>query len=392
MKLWKETEVTLVRQAARRANSIRAAIADSVDKDKLIAAFRKAFKEDSKATPQEIRNWVQEHAKTKNKDMLIAALENIYAVGYTLGEDAALAAYSIRNLRKAAPSDKDQQNAVNTDWSSWTPGNHPAELLVRPKGGLKNLLRNSGIMANDLTDTTLNRIGSLLADTLLQGLTDRELSRNIDQLLNDPQRSLIIANTEMNRAMSQASMDSYEEFGVDKVEWVTADPCEICSENEDAGAIPTGDQFPSGDTEPPAHPNCRCAIAPVIEGNDKLAKSAQDEEAIGRALERLAILPTPPQSDEPELFVASPWRAAPLAKWDNLSDPELADVYLDELQATDLLFNRHKLARHIIDGTSTIPLVLDKSGTMMILDGHHNLMAQWLLGKEQAQVLLVRSI
>lgn len=36
--------------------------------------------------------------------------------------------------------------------------------------------------------------------------------------------------------------------------------CETCQENADAGWIDMDEQFPSGDDEPPAHPNCDCEL------------------------------------------------------------------------------------------------------------------------------------
>ena len=90
----------------------------------------------------------------------------------------------------------------------------------------------------------------------------------ISSVIDDPRRALTIATTEMARATSVASLDSYQEFGLEQVEWLALDPCEICAGNEDAGAVNVGDEFPSGDTEPPAHPNCRCSLVPVVDGAD----------------------------------------------------------------------------------------------------------------------------
>jgi precorrin-6B methylase 1 len=43
--------------------------------------------------------------------------------------------------------------------------------------------------------------------------------------------------------------------------WLTAGaPCEICDENALAGWIPMDEEFPSGDLEPQAHPNCNCSL------------------------------------------------------------------------------------------------------------------------------------
>ena len=68
----------------------------------------------------------------------------------------------------------------------------------------------------------------------------------------------------MARAVSVATVEAYKDFGVEQYEWLSLDPCEVCSENSDAGPIAMGEEFPSGDTEPPAHPNCRCTVLPVI--------------------------------------------------------------------------------------------------------------------------------
>jgi hypothetical protein len=86
----------------------------------------------------------------------------------------------------------------------------------------------------------------------------------VDQVIDDPQQALIIAQTEMSRAVSVASRDLYETSGVEQVEWLVAIGCEDCQDNADASPIGINETFPSGDTEPPAHPNCICSLAPYI--------------------------------------------------------------------------------------------------------------------------------
>jgi hypothetical protein len=80
----------------------------------------------------------------------------------------------------------------------------------------------------------------------------------------------------MSRAVSVATVDAYKDFGVEQYEWLSLDPCEICGGNSDAGPIAMGEEFPSGDTEPPAHPNCRCTVLPVIQ--DGGSPDEQDAE------------------------------------------------------------------------------------------------------------------
>ncbi len=85
---------------------------------------------------------------------------------------------------------------------------------------------------------------------------------------NDPIADLI-ARTEIANANSQSSLEGYKgarEDGVDvKKEWLLGpDPCPICEENAAAGPIDLDDEFPSGDDAPTAHPNCECALMPVV--------------------------------------------------------------------------------------------------------------------------------
>ena len=122
--------------------------------------------------------------------------------------------------------------------------------------------------------------------TLVKGLNDetRDLMRNtiekaikekrgIDGLARDLRkrfddmsktRAETIARTETCDALEQSFMDRAKDMGVSGKEWVVTDPCPICQANGDAGAIPLDQAFPSGDMRPPAHPNCRCALAPVM--------------------------------------------------------------------------------------------------------------------------------
>jgi hypothetical protein len=46
--------------------------------------------------------------------------------------------------------------------------------------------------------------------------------------------------------------------------WVPEPPaCPACADNAAAGPLPAGEAFPSGARHPPAHPGCRCLVAPV---------------------------------------------------------------------------------------------------------------------------------
>jgi hypothetical protein len=48
--------------------------------------------------------------------------------------------------------------------------------------------------------------------------------------------------------------------------WVVDPSCVACPDCDDnalAGEIGRGDSYPTGDTRPPAHQDCRCLVVPV---------------------------------------------------------------------------------------------------------------------------------
>lgn len=82
-------------------------------------------------------------------------------------------------------------------------------------------------------------------------------------------RASRIARTELSNSYNFGQMDSVRQAttegwlpGVPEKTWMAggADPCEICEENEAAGAIAVEATFPSGHEHPTAHPQCECAV------------------------------------------------------------------------------------------------------------------------------------
>lgn len=157
--------------------------------------------------------------------------------------------------------------AVDKDyWDKWTPGHGEAAAKVAD-GGLKDLLDEADITIKGLVDTSIERIGNSIADSLAKGDSPDTAAKAVAEVVEDTSRSESIANTEYARAMTASSMDTYKEAGVKELEWMAeGDACPECEENEAASPLPTGDEWPNGDV--PVHTNCRCAIAPVVEVPD----------------------------------------------------------------------------------------------------------------------------
>lgn len=129
-------------------------------------------------------------------------------------------------------------------------------------------------------DTTTR---NMIRDVIEGGLRDNVGNKEIAALIRtatafSEERAALIAHTEINRVNSMASLESYrgarDELDLDiKKEWLLGEkPCEICIANNDQGAIDLDEDFQSGDPAPPAHPNCECAVAPVMGSTRKLLK------------------------------------------------------------------------------------------------------------------------
>jgi SPP1 gp7 family putative phage head morphogenesis protein len=161
---------------------------------------------------------------------------------------------------------KELQKAGDTDyidWDNWTPGDEVTAALVRPPDALQRLIEAGGSRIRGLEKETYNEIGSALGESIALGLSSRQASRLIQTHVQSASRALTIAITETNRVSSYAAMETYKEFGLEQHEWLPINPCDVCALN-DGAVVNIGSPFPSGVTQPPQHPNCRCALIPVI--------------------------------------------------------------------------------------------------------------------------------
>lgn len=291
---WKKRQGAKLRLAAKHSTAIQKAIKDSVDISLIVTDFFFAHNTAS-ITTAEARTWVLLHANANSKP-LYEALTKLYADSYVLGKDIGMSALAKATINKA-PTLKELQNAMGIDWNTWKAGNRAAAALVNPKGGLEKLLSRRGMLIDGINRTTYDRIGTQLAYALQQGLAPSSVSSEIAAILGqaspartayliqqgytavndvmlDPERALMIAQTEMSSAVSVAARELYQDSGVELVEWLTADPCDICQENEDVSPIGIDETFPSGDTEPPAHPNCVCDLSPYVVDTQNIGEDA----------------------------------------------------------------------------------------------------------------------
>lgn len=260
---WKRALEADARLAAKNAVKIRAALCQSVNFDAIAEAY-------AQTQPQATGNLAQSRARAKawaimnvrvNLEALRAALLRTWAQAYVLGTVAADEQVELARKRQKAP-----QTTIN--WDTWKPGDQVAALLVKPPKAFRRIIEQAGFTLKGFSDTTLDDIGNALGQSIELGLSAKQTAKAIKDYVGSASRALTIATTEQNRAISAATVARFREMGVEKNEWLASDPCEECEQN-DGEVRPLGSDFPSGDDQPPVHPNCRCTLLPVIPGMDE---------------------------------------------------------------------------------------------------------------------------
>ena len=140
-----------------------------------------------------------------------------------------------------------------------------------------------------ITDVMDQQISRELADGFSQGENPTKISRRVTDRVNKigKTRASTLAQTEVIRAHSEATLNRYERMGVETVtiraEWLTAGDsrvCPICNSLEgkswtieearsatfrySAGANEPSSLSGRYPVQPPAHPNCRCSFIPQV--------------------------------------------------------------------------------------------------------------------------------
>lgn len=125
-----------------------------------------------------------------------------------------------------------------------------------------------------IDETTRDYLRGAVADAIEGGWSNDRLAGEIaDSYAFSEDRAMTIARTETQMAANAGALAGYKASGaVAMKQWVTAQDDlveEECLANEAAGdagdgVLPLDAVYPSGDDAPPAHPNCRCTLVPVV--------------------------------------------------------------------------------------------------------------------------------
>jgi len=124
-------------------------------------------------------------------------------------------------------------------------------------------------LIHDLDASTREMLASTIASAMDDGATNDEIADAIGDAYGlSEDRADTIARTETAYADVAGNVEAYKESGVvDGIQWVASEgDCDIC-DALDGQVVPLGDAFEGGITGPPAHPNCRCDVLPVLSDN-----------------------------------------------------------------------------------------------------------------------------
>lgn len=285
------------RVVAKNAVKIRAALAASVDGRRIYTQYMDTHPPVTKNQTEarmRARAWAM-HGAILDMTAYKKALAKHYADMYVLGQREAL-----ENMAEGVKAQKAPAGAVtkpvkydpngmpifdpgfSIDWLTWEPGNPAAAALLSKPGGLKDLLGDIDIQARGIADYSHDLLGTALADGIAKGKTPVQIANDIRDSLSAPERALTIAITEGQRAKISANLDSYAANNVEQIEWTVNDPEDADCLDNDGKIVNMGDEFPSGDTQPPVHPNCQCDVIPVmpdLSGTPEYADLSDEEVA-----------------------------------------------------------------------------------------------------------------
>ena len=127
--------------------------------------------------------------------------------------------------------------------------------------------KRAGFVIDSVDGTTKAWVISQIGAGLENGMTANEIAKSMRDSMGDmiEMRSNLIAEAESANAISTIEMQIYKKSGITKQHWVTSHDERVeeqCLQNEAAGSIEIGKDFPSGVVAPPAHLRCRCFLQP----------------------------------------------------------------------------------------------------------------------------------
>lgn len=146
------------------------------------------------------------------------------------------------------------------------------EVYEIPKVNMESLIpmltARSQETADSVSNSIYDRARQIIARNLEEEVLDPDkIVQDIAEAIEDETdfRSERIMRTEISYSFNKSAVEDFKASGfVEEMRWILGDEaCPECKQNGDE-VVEVGGVFPSGDSEPPVHPNCECDLIPVI--------------------------------------------------------------------------------------------------------------------------------
>ena len=197
---------------------------------------------------------------------LTTAILAIWADAWVLGAKEGRDALDDENVWVPEEDELDQM-IERVDWKSWAPGDPPDPSSLP---GFEDIESQLGHWIKEITETTRREIAAAVqrfADGRVVGPWKppdvQSLADEIERIVGSPQRAMLIARTETNRALNLAAVQLFHRAGVTMFNLIPhPTACPLCKAVAAANPHPLSDKS----AIPPLHPNGRCSMAPVVVG------------------------------------------------------------------------------------------------------------------------------
>lgn len=166
-----------------------------------------------------------------------------------------------------------------------------------------NILADNGFsLMKKSTEAMRSDYLRIISNGMLQGQGIPTMVKEMRGATNQAKyKAVRIARTETLNAYNQAALNQYKKVGIKKWRWLTAIDERTCPECEPLDNL----VFTMDDPRPPKHPNCRCAVAAVVEeGKEKIKPEKATPPASLAACKTLTDM---------ERYCTQKW---PSVKWD----------------------------------------------------------------------------
>ena len=173
----------------------------------------------------------------------------------------------------------------------------PGELNLFTDTSQAFLLMSGGVLIDSINETTRDSLKVTLAEGFGKEETTSQLRDRVSEVFTTAtkSRAQMIARTEAIRASNFATLEAYRQSGVVVAkQWLTERDGSVCAfcESMDGTVMPLDGVFAEAGSEmneggntltigitdveyPSLHPNCRCTLIPILEGEDKALKAVK---------------------------------------------------------------------------------------------------------------------